>query len=99
MLIDVTGYFVDFVTVVSGSYIRIFKQYFLPLVKVESTFNDYSFEIEFYNDASVESNLTKINVKVLNWPTNIEVNEYYKDVMNTKDIVYSGEGRVSEFDD
>lgn len=99
MLIDVTGYYLDFVTVVSGSFIRMFKQYELPVVVVESAFRDYSFDIEFYNDASAESNMTRVAVKVQNWPTKIEVNPYYLDVMNTRDLVYSGENKISEFDD
>jgi hypothetical protein len=98
MLIDVTGSILDFVTVVSGSTIRIFKQYEFPLVVVENTFRDYSFEIAYYNNET-HTGLTRVNVKVQNWPTDVKVNPYYQDIMNTKDILYSGDNRVSEFDD
>jgi len=94
MLVDVTGSIIDFVTVVSGSVIRIFKQYELPVVVVENIFNDYSFEIEYYN-VDRETSLSQVNVKVQNWPTNITVNDYYKDIMNTRDLFYSGKDRLT----
>ena len=49
MLVDVTGSIIDFVTVVSGSMIRVFKQYELPVVVVENILEDYSFDIKYYN--------------------------------------------------
>lgn len=49
MLVDVTGSPIDYVTVVSGNYIRIFKQFEFPLVLIENAFVDYTFEIEYYN--------------------------------------------------
>jgi hypothetical protein len=94
MLVDVTGSIIDFVTVVSGNVIRIFKQYELPIVVVENILNDYSFEIEYYN-VDRETSLSQVNVKVQNWPTKITVNDYYKDIMNTRDMFYSGKDRVT----
>lgn len=49
MLVDVTGSIIDFVTVVSGNVIRVFKQSELPVIVVENIMHDYSFEIEYYN--------------------------------------------------
>ncbi len=36
---------------------------------------------------------------IINLPTYIKVNPYLKDIMNTKDLFYSGENRLSEVDD
>lgn len=98
MLVDVTGSIIDFVTVVSGNVIRVFKQYELPVVVVENIMHDYTFEIEYYN-VERESGLARVNVQVQNWPTSIKVNDYYKDIMNTRDMFYSGKDRLTEFDD
>lgn len=98
MLVDVTGSIIDFVTVVSGSTIRVFKQYELPIVVAENIFQDYSFEIEYYN-VDKENNLTQVNVRVQNWPVLVKVNDYYKDIMNTRDMFYSGPNTLTEFND
>lgn len=61
--------------------------------------NDTDFALEYYNDQSAESNLSIISLKVQNWPTLIQIADYYKDIMNTKDMLTSGDDVITEFDD
>ncbi len=41
MLIDVTGSFADYVTVTTGSILRMFRQYAVPLLVFEDTWSDF----------------------------------------------------------
>lgn len=40
-----------------------------------------------------------MDVAIINLPTSIAVSPFLNDIMNTKDLFYSGEGRLSEVDD
>ena len=50
MLIDVTGTFVDYVSVTMGSILMMFRQYAVPLLVFEDTWNDFEFNITYTND-------------------------------------------------
>jgi hypothetical protein len=58
----------------------------------------YSFSVEYSNPISI-SDLQQINVKIIDLPTNITVNPWLNDIMNTKDLLYSGYNRVNEIND
>ena len=47
----------------------------------------------------MDTNLSIVSVKVQNWPVKIVIDDYYKDIMNTKDLLTSGENVTCEFDD
>ena len=99
ILIDVTGFGVDYLVTVVGSSIRVFKQLEFPLAIATNVSNDTDFALEYFNDASKDTNLSVISVKVQNWPMIIRVNSYFKDIMNTKGLLQSGRNTTSEFDD
>jgi ribosomal protein S27E len=40
-----------------------------------------------------------VEVKIINLPTYIKVNPFLNDIMNTKDLLYSGYNRLSEIND
>lgn len=43
--------------------------------------------------------LELVEVKIINLPTYIKVNPFLNDIMNTKDLLYSGYNRLSEIND
>lgn len=49
VLIDASGYEVDYVTVVSGKELRIFRQYERPEGEISNPKEDYSFYLEYFN--------------------------------------------------
>jgi hypothetical protein len=50
MLIDVTGDFSDYVSVVMGSRLMIFRQYQVPLLVFSDTADDFEFNVTYTND-------------------------------------------------
>jgi hypothetical protein len=43
--------------------------------------------------------LELVSVKIINLPTYITVNPFLNDIMNTKDLLYSGYNRLNEIND
>jgi hypothetical protein len=50
MLIDVTGQFADYVSVTMNSILMMFRQYQVPLLVLDSVWDDFEFNITFTND-------------------------------------------------
>lgn len=51
-IIDVAGFGVDYITVMSEQEIRIFRQHEIPLAEVESAEKDYKFILQYSNTAT-----------------------------------------------
>jgi hypothetical protein len=49
ILIDASGYIVDYVTVVSGKELRVFRQYEFPTAEIINPKEDYKFYLEYFN--------------------------------------------------
>jgi hypothetical protein len=98
LLIDASGYIVDYVTVVSGKQLRIYRQYEFPQAEIENPNQNYTFYLEYYNSLD-HAKLELVSVKIINLPTYIKVNPFLSDIMNTKDLLYSGENRLNELSD
>lgn len=76
MLIDVTGTFADYVSVTMGSILMMFRQYQIPVLVFEDSWNDFEFNITYTNDAQGSYHyLSKSSVKVANYPEKIIINE------------------------
>lgn len=76
MLIDVTGIFADYVSVAIGSRLMMFRQYAIPILVFEDSWNDFEFNITYTNDPeSRYSYLSKSSVKIANYPEKIVINE------------------------
>lgn len=98
MLLDASGFKIDYITVLSGKEMRIFREYEKPVAEIENPKQDYQFLLEYYNTVQ-SGQLETISVKIVNLPTYIEVNPKLKDIMLTKDLLFSGVGRLSEIND
>lgn len=98
VLIDASGYRVDYVSVISGSQLRIFRQYEKPEIEIVNPDKDYQFYLEYKNTLD-NASLELIDVSIINLPTNIVVNEEVKNIMNTKDLFYSGYNKINEVND
>lgn len=59
---------------------------------------DYNFYLEYGNDID-HADLRLIHVNIINLPTYIKVNPFVLNIMNTKDLLFSGENRLSEVSD
>jgi hypothetical protein len=98
ILIDASGSLIDYVTVISGSELRVFREYETPFAEIFNPNEAYQFWFEYYNVmSSVKMEL--ITVSIINLPTLIAVNPFLNDIMNTKDMLYSGLNRISEIND
>jgi hypothetical protein len=76
MLIDATGNFADYVSVAMGSILMMFRQYEIPVLVFEDTFNDFEFNLTFTNDAEGRYYyLTRSKVFIANYPEEIKVND------------------------
>lgn len=76
MLIDVTGKFADYVSVTMGSILMMFRQYQIPVLVFEDSWNDFEFNITYTNDAQGSYHyLSKSSVKIANYPEKIIINE------------------------
>lgn len=98
MLIDASGKDVDYLTVVSGRDLRIFRQYEKPEAEIDNPEENYQFYLEYFNSLDA-AELELLDVEIINLPTYIIVNPYLKDIMNTKDLLYSGENRLNSLND
>ena len=98
VLVDASGYRVDYVSVVSSQQLRIFRQYERPEVEIVNPDEDYQFYLEYHNSVDTAS-LELVDVFIINLPTNISVNPLLDDIMNTKDLFFSGQNRLNEVDD
>jgi hypothetical protein len=98
VLVDASGYRVDYVTVVAGKQMRIFRQYEVPEAEIVNPDQDYQFYLEYHNSVDT-AELELVEVSIINLPTNISVSPFLNDIMNTKDLFYSGENRFSQVDD
>lgn len=65
---------------------------------MENPSKDYSFNLNYFNTLD-RGELELIQVKIINLPTYIRVNPFLEDIMNTKDLLFSGENRLSEIND
>lgn len=75
ILIDATGVFGDYVAVAYGSILMMFRQYEIPILVIEDSFLDYSFDLSYTNDPQHEYHyLQKSTVKIANYPEDIVVN-------------------------
>jgi hypothetical protein len=50
LLIDASGYMVDYVTIISGKSLRIFRQYELPEAQIQNPKVDFNFYLEYANN-------------------------------------------------
>jgi hypothetical protein len=98
ILIDASGSFIDYVTVISGEEIRIFREYEIPVAEIFNPGESYQFWLEYYNTATAIK-LELITVTIINLPTLIYVNPRLNDIMETRTLLYSGDNRISEIDD
>lgn len=94
ILIDASGNMIDYVTVFSGTELRVFRQYQLPVAEITNAQRNYQFYVEYYNVVT-SVKLELISVSVINLPTKIAVNPRLNDIMNTKDLLYSGTNKIS----
>ncbi len=77
---------------------RIYRQYEQPLAEIYNPNVSYSFFLDYSNPSS-RSNLQQIDVKIINLPSIIKVNPQIKDIMKTKDLLFSGPNKVNQIND
>jgi hypothetical protein len=76
MLIDVTGSFADYISVVTGSILMMFRQYQVPILVFENSFSDFEFNITFTNDPDLEFHyLARSKLVISNFPETIVIND------------------------
>lgn len=69
VLIDATGNFGDYIAVTNGTDLIMFRQYEIPIVVIQDTFSDYSFDLTYTNDPTGKNySLAKCTVKIANYP-------------------------------
>ena len=98
VLIDASGQEVDYLTVLSKGELRVYRQYEMPELHITNPNKDYQFYLNYYNVIN-KGELELVDVRIINLPTYITVNPYLRDIMNTKDLLFSGENRTSEIND
>ena len=76
IMIDATGNFGDYIAVALGSMITMFRQYEIPILVFDDSFNDFEFNISYTNDPEQSYHyLAKSMVKVSSNPQKLKVND------------------------
>jgi hypothetical protein len=85
LLIDVTGSFSDYIAIAYGSTLKMFRQYEIPILVLEDSFLDFTFNISYTNDPLNRYQYPqRISVKTANYPEDIIVNN---SKLNTSDYL------------
>lgn len=74
--IEVSGYEVDFVSVIYSGHFILYRQYEWPHVVMTDPKEDTSFQIAF-NNGGLSRNLTKISLRIANYPQAISPTEEF----------------------
>jgi len=65
--IEVSGYFVDFVSIIASGAFYVYKQFEDPFLVMEDGMDDYQFYLHFTN-SDTSQNISLVSVKVANYP-------------------------------
>jgi hypothetical protein len=76
----------------------VFREYEMPIGEIDNPNEAYQFWFEYYNVVTAIK-MELISVSIINLPMLISVNPFLNDIMNTKDLLFSGPNKISEIDD
>jgi hypothetical protein len=80
--IEVSGYFVDFVSIIASGAFYVYKQFEIPFLVLEDGMNDYQFYLHFTNHETSQ-NISLVSVKVANYPEDFKPTSEFEKIRNS----------------
>ena len=67
LLIEICGFEVDYVNLVSDVEFNVYRQFPQPVLVIEDTFEDFKLNVSYYNSENNQS-LATLNFSIVNYP-------------------------------
>lgn len=80
--IEVSGYFVDFVSIIASGAFYVYKQFEIPFLVLEDGMDDYQFYLHFTNHETSQ-NISLVSVKVANYPEDFKPTSEFEKIRNS----------------